>query len=269
MTAPHARLRGEREAVEMTSADEAEIRQVLAEFRDGVRSALGENLIAIYVNGSLTMGDFEPASSDLDFLVVVRQALTDDEIRQLDELHQRLAAESPRGARLEGEYAAQRQLRPSGIDGPAITVDPEGGLLPDKENMFTAENVVAIREHGLVLYGPPPARVLPPVDRATLDAALREYLSDLLVRPRPDELSPGLLASHVLNIARCLYGLETGRPCTKVEAARWLGGHEPAVRPVLETALAVRRGVVSSEAGRLLTVHFDELARVARAVLDR
>ena len=147
MTAPHARLRGEREAVQMTSADEAEIRQVLAEFRDGVRSALGENLIAIYVNGSLTMGDFEPASSDLDFLVVIRQALTDDEIRQLD-------------------------------------------------------------------------------------AALREYLSGLLARPRPDELSPGSLASRVLNIARCLYGLETGRACTKVEAARWLGGHEPAVRPV-------------------------------------
>ncbi len=253
----------------MTSADEAEIRRVLAELRDGVRSALGENLIAIYVNGSLTMGDFEPASSDLDFLVVVREAPVAEQIGRLEALHRRLAAESPWGARLEGEYAAQRQLRPSGIEGPAITVEPEGRLTPDVQNMFTAENVMAMRGHGLVLYGPPPASVLPPVDRATLEAALRAYLGELLAPPRPDELSPGSLASRVLNVARCLYGLETGRPCSKVEAARWLGGREPAVRPVLEAALAVRRSDVLPEAGRLLTVQFDELVRVARAVLDR
>jgi predicted nucleotidyltransferase len=249
--------------------DETEIRQVLTAFREAVHAALGENLVAIYVDGSLTMGDFEPASSDLDFLVVVREPPAADEIRQLDALHRRLARESPWGTRLEGEYAAQRQLRPSGIEGPAITVEPESGLMPDVQNRFTAENVVAIREHGLVLYGPPPASVLPPVDRATLEAALRAYLSELLAPPRPDELSPGLLASRVLNVARCLYGVETGRPCTKTSAARWLGSRAPTLRPILSAALAVRRGVASPEAARLLSASFDELARAARVVLDR
>lgn len=156
-----------------------------------------------------------------------------------------------------------------GIGGPAITVDPEEGLLPDVENMFTAENVVAIREHGLALYGPPPASVLPPVDRATLEAALREYLSELLARPRPDELSPGLLSSRVLNVARCLYGLETGRPCTKSEAAAWLGGRVPTLRPILDAALAVRRDDAALDARCLGAAVFDELGRVARALLAR
>lgn len=241
---------------------EPDIQSALSAFRDGVRAALAAKLIAIYVNGSLTMGDFEPASSDLDFLVVVREPLTLDEISRLEGLHRRLADESTWGARLEGEYPVQAQLRPAGIEGPAVTVEPGEGLLPDVVNQFTAENVVAIREYGVTLYGPPPSEVLPLVDRATLDLALRDYLLDLAARPSGEDLASEELASDVLNLARCAFGLGEGRPCTKIEAAQWLGIREPTLRTILEAALAVRRGETSPDAGRVLGARFGELARV-------
>jgi hypothetical protein len=73
--------------------------------------------------------------------------------------------------------------------------------------------MLAIHDYSFTLYGPAPGLVLPPVDRLTLDTALRDYLAALLARPAAAESSPTELASWVLNIARCLYGAgdRTGR----------------------------------------------------------
>ena len=45
------------------------------------RDILGEELVGVYLHGSLAMGGFHPSESDLDLLAVVRQPMTDDERR--------------------------------------------------------------------------------------------------------------------------------------------------------------------------------------------
>src|SRR5579872_4704845 len=40
----------------------------------GLIDALADNLVGIYLHGSLTMGCFHPERSDIDLLVVVREA---------------------------------------------------------------------------------------------------------------------------------------------------------------------------------------------------
>lgn len=241
------------------------IELALSSFRHGLQACLDQNLIAIYIAGSLLMGDFEPASSDLDFLVVTREPPSPREASALADLHRRLAATYSWGERLEGGYAAQSRLRPWGIEGSIAAIEPGAELCAEMPSDYTADNMVALRERSMTLYGPPPQRVLPAVDRATLDTALREYLAELVAAPAATEPSPQEIASWVLNIARCLFGLEAGRPCTKSEAAAWLADQRPEFAPVLATALAVRRGAPAPEALDTLRAGFTALAQAAHA----
>src|SRR5207248_3305210 len=56
----------------------AVVRTQLASLVDGLRSALGERALGVYVHGSLALGSFSPARSDLDVLAVVDEALDTD-----------------------------------------------------------------------------------------------------------------------------------------------------------------------------------------------
>jgi predicted nucleotidyltransferase len=214
---------------------------LLVTWRDELVALLGENLVAVYVMGSLFMGDFAEASSDVDFLVVTVHTPTQKGVEQLARLHTRLSDISPWGARLEGAYAAECALRPWGIDGTIVAIEP-GGPLCEGPSDYSADNMLALRDHSITLYGSPATRVIPPVDRATLEDGLRANLEDLIERASSSAPGLGEAASWLLNIARCLFGLQTGRPCTKTEAAQWLAARDPVLQPALAAALAVRRG---------------------------
>lgn len=211
-------------------------------------------------------GDFEPASSDIDFLAVTAQTTRQDESERLAQLHHNLASSFPWSRRLEGAYAARSQLRPQGIAGPVLVVDPRGGFRRDNASGFTAENMLAIREQGVALYGPPPQSVVPLVDRETFNAALRAYLVELAERASGIDAPPRQLSDWTLNITRCVFGLDTGRLSTKREAAEWLGVARPDLEPALSVALSVRQGQIGEEGVRLLLEGFKLLAAEIRAL---
>lgn len=50
--------------------------EILSAIRVAYEQTLGENLVGIYVHGSIAFGCFDPRVSDIDFLVVVREPLT-------------------------------------------------------------------------------------------------------------------------------------------------------------------------------------------------
>jgi len=83
--------------------------------------------------------------------------------------------------------------------------------------------------------------IIPPVDRAAFQTALRQYLAELLQRPG-DTSSLAQLADWLLNSARSLYGLQVIRPCTKRESAEWLASRMPDLASALELALSLRAG---------------------------
>ncbi len=215
------------------------IGETLAAFGAGVCAALGANGVALYVFGSLCMGDFNPASSDIDFLGVVEQPLSPEELAALTHMHHQLAQRFAWGSRLEGGYAVRATLRPWGIAGEVAAIEPGQALQPPSASDYSADNMLAIRQHGRTLWGSPPELVLPPVNTATLVAGLREYLAELLACDPAGSPAPEI-ADWVLNVARCLFGIHTGELSTKPQAAQWLGGQAPALQPVLAAALVAR-----------------------------
>jgi len=255
----------------MGAADELE--RTLEVFREGVYAALGENLLAIYIGGSLTTGDFQPVSSDIDFLVVTRQVVCAAEMAALAALHARLPATWRQ--RFEGEYAALEQLRPWGIEGFAAGIRPGEELDPMVTDELTAENVKGIRESSVALFGPPAVELLPEVDHAALRNALVAYLVQLLDELpatvlRPERLpAADRLAATVLDIARCLYGLKTDGIATKSSAAAWLCDTLPGLEPALRAALAVRKGTVNDQAAATMAAAAPLLRHIAGEQIEQ
>jgi len=54
------------------------------------QSVLGDHFVGLYLYGSLASGDFNPQTSDIDFLVVTDAHLSDELVRALEALHVRL-----------------------------------------------------------------------------------------------------------------------------------------------------------------------------------
>jgi predicted nucleotidyltransferase len=89
-----------------------DVNAALSEFLSAVRAILGEHFVGLYLHGSLACGDFNPARSDIDFVVVIKGELTGEKLSELEAMHARLAANGPKwAAKLESAYIPQNALR--------------------------------------------------------------------------------------------------------------------------------------------------------------
>ena len=78
-----------------------------------VKEILDEQFIGMYLYGSLASGDFDPKSSDIDFVVVTKDILPDETISKLETLHKQIWSSGLKwAAKLEGAYV------PKGFDPP-------------------------------------------------------------------------------------------------------------------------------------------------------
>jgi hypothetical protein len=203
-----------------------DINIVLRMLLTGVQAALGDRFVGLYVHGSLASGDFDPASSDIDFVVITAQALPEERIPALEALHMRLIDSGmPWALKLEGTYFPQQALRhyqPSDALYPSLN---EGSFYMGGHGSDWVIQSHILREQGIVLAGPAPRDLIDPVAPDDLRQAtrqlLREWWAPMLAdsaRLRSDEYQ----AYAILTMCRALYTLETGAVASKPAAARWV-----------------------------------------------
>ncbi len=147
-----------------------EVEPLLDRFLTGLREVLPPT--AVWVHGSLALGDFQPGRSDIDAIAVVESAPTTDQRRQLKVLHQALAAVFPQAKKLHCSYVVRDTLP-----------DPRVRHLTwAHEELLTRPVTEVTRRElhtgDLTLYGPPPSELLPPVGDEELAAFIRADLRD-------------------------------------------------------------------------------------------
>lgn len=210
------------------------------------REALGSQFVGLYLFGSLSWGDFDPTSSDIDFLAVTEAALDADAVARLDRLHRELAASgAPWAAKLEGTYIPRRALwrhDPADAVHPTIGVDWPFGPARHRENWIIERHIV--RERGVAIAGPPPKTLIDFVTPNQLREAVRAGLDTFWSRQSadPDWLRPlNYQAFAILTMCRALYTLRAGVVASKPEAARWAQRTLPEPWPAtVARALATR-----------------------------
>jgi Domain of unknown function (DUF4111) len=245
-----------------------DLNRLLQHWLVGLHRLLGGNLAAVYLQGSLAVGDFD-AASDVDFLVVLHEDIPAAGVGVIHRLHQDLCRlPNPWARSFEGSYApafAIRRLcttprdppgqaRPDGVREPGMwrsgpfaypfwfVSEDEPAVRREYDNCQLVRWVV--REKGLCLAGPPGQALIDPVSGDELKREAAQILAGNLER-----LSPELAwfhstygqASGVLTCARALEMAATGEVRSKRSAVAFAQAHlEPRWARLVSAAFAER-----------------------------
>ena len=207
----------------------ADVNAVLHDFAARIRAILGSHFLGMYLYGSLALGDFDPHSSDIDFIVVTDAEIADDLFMALQEMHAHFdESGSPWAAKVEAAYIPQGALRhsaPTSAQYPQI--EKGRSLARDHLEIGWAFQCYTLREHGVVVLGPDPRTLIDPVDPHDIRRAVVAITSGWLEGARHD---PAWLvwlqhrsaqAFIVLTLCRFLYTLDSGTVAPKAVAAQW------------------------------------------------
>ena len=89
-----------------------DVNTILQRLLKNAQTILGDHLIGLYIHGSLASGDFNPQTSDIDFLVVTDADLSAEAFSTLKTMHARLFASGLAWSqKLEGAYLPKEELR--------------------------------------------------------------------------------------------------------------------------------------------------------------
>src|SRR5258708_27697515 len=144
-------------ASEMEPTPYPELNAVLHDLVDSVQAILGNNFLGAYLQGSFAVGEFDQ-HSDCDFIVVINEELSEDQIQALQPMHKHIYHLKHSWAQhLEGSYFPKDSLRDHTQRGkPLWYLDHGSQSLIQHEHDNTIVVRCVVREHGVTLAGPDP-----------------------------------------------------------------------------------------------------------------
>jgi hypothetical protein len=205
-----------------------DVNELLATLSSELGSILGDQLVGLYLTGSLTYGGFDRGSSDIDFLAVMSREMSDDERVQVADMHDRLAVDHPHWAkRIEGSYITENMLgciEPPARARPYINVGAFWQPDPAYGNEWLI-NLFALQECGVALAGPEMSQLIPHVDIRNVRAASRR---DLFEEWLPKLGEPAFFESDhhqayvTLTVCRILHRAHHDGVVSKLIASSWV-----------------------------------------------
>jgi predicted nucleotidyltransferase len=198
----------------MPSTFPSDVDGLLRRLRD--RLAAREDVLGVYVYGSLVTGDYSPATSDIDVVVLVRREPDAAMTQELTQLHTGLAVTGGPVDQLHCLYVAADAAS-----------DPErlctywfGDRMTQWQmKLLTRAELAAA---GVALYGPWPPPGVAPVAVADLQAAVREEITTgywrRMCRRRRWWLQDSSVDHGLVVLPRAAAVLTTGDLITKSEA---------------------------------------------------
>lgn len=251
---------------------ENEIRSALEtaeELADRCRQALGDDVSGIYLHGSLAMGGFNPAASDIDLLVVVQASPSIEKLRELTRLTLELHAQLQAGRNIEYTVAEEKALQAVAYPTPAVYhysslhrpryEADSNDLCAHYEDPDLASQIVVAYERGFTLYGRPLRERMPAVARKVYVRSILHDVADAREAIKQDPMYV------TLNLCRVLLFMQEGHVVSKKEGGQWGAAAMPEWQHVVQAALDVYTG----KAAGSMSVPKNELIDFAEEMLGR
>ncbi len=244
----------------------ADINWLLESLLSRMRHIFQEKLVGVYLYGSLTTGDFDPESSDIDLLAATTSDVSDREFEALRALHRDFSRDNPGWEeRIEVAYLSVAALRTFRAErSPIAVISPGEPFHMTEAGREWLMNWYVVREKGVALFGPPAEALIAPITREEFAGCVRDYAADWGdriedVRDRKEQ------AYAVLTMCRALHLHRTGEPASKRQAALWAQGELSHWSGLIQNALAWRKAWreqgVNHAATRTETVRFVRFVR--------
>ena len=205
-----------------------DLNAVLSEWLSAIQTALSDNFVAAYLQGSFAVGDFD-GDSDVDFLAAIRTELSAAQSAELQAVHARIYDLSSHWAQhLEGSYFPLAALKRRDQAGAQLWyLNNTSKVLVRSSHDNTQVVRWVTREHGITLAGPDPEALIDPVPAGELR---REVLT--MMHEWAQEIFDGRYSLDnrwaqpfaVLHYCRMLHTLHTGAVASKPAGAQWAKG---------------------------------------------
>ncbi len=195
---------------------------------------LKDNLVGIYLHGSAVMGCFNPAKSDLDLIVVVREPMTDADKRSFMDMVVELSNKGPAKG-IEMSVVRQGVCKPFAYPTPFelhfsaahldwYKNDPTDYIFKMKgEDKDLAAHFMIINHRGKCLCGAS-------IKETFVDVPVRDYIDSIWndIANAEDEITDTPMYI-ILNLARVLAYLKDGLVLSKKEGGEWAHSNIPEI----------------------------------------
>ena len=224
---------------------------IVNDFVTAVCRIIPDTIEGIYLTGSITLNDFYPEKSDIDFIVLCRGLPNEKEKKELLRIHQQISRRV-RKPDLSGHYLDITRINALHTVQIQALAYQEGKLR--KINFELAPVYLwELTANAITVYGTKPESLPIRIDHATLNAFLFNNMnsywntwirhhSSFLNRKVLLWLFPRLTEWVILGMARQLCTLETGQIVSKTEAGQYGLKDLPAkFHPVFRQAIDIRK----------------------------
>jgi predicted nucleotidyltransferase len=204
-----------------------DVNEILNLLLTDAKNILGGQFVGMYLYGSLSSGDFNPTSSDIDFLIVTQDILPEETISELETMHNRIWKTGLKwAAKLEGSYVHKDLIRRHDLEGTPCPTVNEGRFYVDRRGSDWIIQRHVIRETSVVLDGPDPKKLIDFVSPDDIRNAVMEILHEwwfpMLGNPSwLRDKATGDRAFAVITMCRVLHALEHGTIVSKPKAIQW------------------------------------------------
>lgn len=132
---------------------EENLQLALNEFSKKARALFGDELVGIYLTGSIAFGSYHYKKSDIDFTVLLKAPLSDDYLKPLEKLHKELTTAFPY-QKFEGHYISKSDLGKQPYEIQPVFAFHDSRLSKSHHDInrvtwFTLKN------HGITVFGKP------------------------------------------------------------------------------------------------------------------
>jgi predicted nucleotidyltransferase len=212
-----------------------ELDRILSEYSRKIQEILGNNFVGMYLQGSLAIGDFD-MTSDVDFIVVIKEEPTAEQVKTLQEAHTQMYGQNNRWVkRMEYSFFPLKKFREqsSPYNNGAHNDSEERKIwyfdnghstIEKSDHCNTLVTRWTVREKGVAVIGPDAKTLINPIKLNDLKKEIKDSLigwgRELLVDPEPYR-NRFYQAYLVLNFARMLQDIYEGRITSKLEGANW------------------------------------------------
>lgn len=205
----------------------ASTKSALSLYVNQLSEAFSGGLASIYVYGSLARKCYNPSTSDIDIIAVIKDGCPIPDDSLVLRIHENT------GVSMDVVVLTERQLNSDVFPSPIVYIVKAvqyGGIVrkPEGDYCFILQRQDAY-EAGFSLLGPPPRQMINPAPWALLEQGL-EYLFPYIVSHFKNPL---------LMLSRILYAWSNRKLCGKQEAGEWaISTLDKQWQPMLKNALA-------------------------------
>jgi len=234
-----------------------EVNIITQAFVNGLTDILKEKLHGVYIYGAAAFPDAVP-TSDIDFHVILKSELTDNERSELEEFHNFLARKfPPLGGELDGYYIL--------LSDTLCKTPPQSQLWEraiDKSWALHREHILAGR--CIVLYGPEPKEIYQSASWPEIETALYSELdfieNHLYKYP----------AYCILNMCRLIYSFETKDVViSKAQASNWAYDNLSQWKRHIELARKSYNHQATPEDNQFMLIEVEKFLEFAKECIKR